>query len=143
MFDINSLKTSEDLENKGVWRDLGNGAKVLIARLGNEAFKTKFNELVQPYTETGMKVPTDVQLEITVKCMSTTMLLGWEGIYDGEEELPYSVENAARVLTEIKDFRELILKLSGDLDSYKEKADKALEGNSESASDGSPSLETS
>lgn len=142
MFDLNSLRTNEALENAGVWRDLGNGAKLLLARLGNEEFSKMFSELVAPYAETGTKLPPEVQKEITVKCLARTVLIGWEGIFDGETPLDYSYDNAVRVLTEIKDFREIVIKLAGDLDAYKDKKDEELEGNSESASDGSPSLET-
>jgi len=142
MFDLNSLRTNEDLENSGVWRELGNGAKLLLARLGNAEFSKMFAELVQPYAETGTKVPVDVQKEVSVKCLARTVLLGWEGIFDGETPLEYSYDNAVRVLTEIKDFRELVLKLAADLDAYKDKKDEELVGNSPSASDGSPSLET-
>lgn len=143
MFDINSLRTNEDKENQGVWRDLGNGAKLLLARLGNAEFSKMFAELTQPYAETGTKVPVEVQKDISVKCLARTVLLGWEGIYDGEDELEYSYDNAVRVLTEVKDFRELVMKLAGDLDAYKDKKDEELEGNSGSASDGSSSTGTS
>ncbi len=143
MFDLDSLRTNEDLENKGVWRDLGNGSRLLLARLGNAEFSKMFNELVQPYAETGTKVPEVVQKDITVRCLARCILLGWEGIYDGEVELEYSYESSVRVLTEIKDFRELVLKLAGDLDAYKDTKDKELVGNSPSASDGLSSSETS
>ncbi len=142
-FDLNSFRTSEVLENAGVWRNLGNEARVLIARLGNAEFSKMFNDLVAPYAETGAKVPPEVQKEITAKCLARTVVLDWENFFDGDEPVLHSYENALRFLTEVKDFRELIVKLAGDMDSYKEKTSKAIEGNSESASDGLSSSETS
>lgn len=136
MFDLNTLRTNEDLENNGVWRDLGNGAKLLIARLGNEEFSKMFTELTKAYDETGTKVPVEVQRDFTVKCLARTVLLGWEGIFDGKKKLKYSYDNAVRVLTEIKDFREMILKLAGQLEAYKAINDEELVGNLKSASDG-------
>lgn len=142
-FDINQFRTSEELENKGVWRDLGKEARVLIARLGNAEFRKMFSEMVQPYTETGVAVPEDVQEDITVRCLARTVLLGWEKILDGDEELEYSYDNAVRALTEMRDFRELVIKLASKQDAYKEKQDKVIEGNSESASGGLSNGETS
>lgn len=142
-FDLNQYRTSEDLENNGVWKDLGNGARIKIARLGNAEFNKMFSELVAPYAETGAKVPPEVQKDISVKCLARTVLLGWEGVYDGDDPVDYSYDNAVRVLTELKDFRELVIRLAGDMDAFKEKKDKELVGNSESASDGSSSGETS
>lgn len=142
-FDLNQFRTSEELENHGVWRDLGNEARIKIARLGNAEFNKMFGEMVAPYAETGAVVPEDVKKDITVKCLARTVLLDWEGVYDGDEEIPYSYDNAVRVLTELKDFRELVIRLAGNMDSFKEKKDRELEGNSPSASDGSSLGETS
>jgi len=142
MFDLNSLRTDEDLENSGAWRDLGNGSRLKLARLGNAQFKKMFSELILPFSEAGTPIPEESQKEFTVKCLARTVLVGWEGIYDGDTPLEYSYENAVRTLEEIKDFRDLVIKLAGSLDAYKVKQDKVLEGNSESASGGSQSLET-
>lgn len=108
-FDLSNYRTDPSLKKEGVWIDLGGGARVKIASFDNEDFTAQFRKMVEPYSKMGQEVPDEEQTRIMVFCTARFVILDWEGIYDGEEQLPYTVENAERVLTEIEFFRDRVI----------------------------------
>ena len=51
------------------------------------------------------------------------------GIFDGDDELSYSPENAERLLKEIEWIRMRIIEEAKNLENFREKAREATEGN--------------
>lgn len=107
-FDINSYRTDPALKQQGVWVDMGAGARIKIAAFDNEDFATNFRKMVEPYAKAGQDVPEEEQKRIMVFCTARYVVLDWEGIFDGEKALKYSVENAERLLNEIEFVRDRI-----------------------------------
>lgn len=130
MFDLNELKTDETAEAEGVWTDkVVPGASFLIARLNNPAFQEAFQEELRPYSDSGVEMPKAEKERVSNELTAKYVLLGWKGVKVGEEELPYSFENACRVLREFPELRGRIIAFAGSFANYKAKSDEAVAKN--------------
>jgi hypothetical protein len=58
-------------------------------------------------------------MDILAEAMAETILLAWENISIAGEKLEYSTKNAKMVLTEYREFSDLISSLSMEKDSYR------------------------
>lgn len=112
-----SFGTSLALENEGVWIELGEGASIKVARVGNKENKALLKKLIAPHKMAARndKLADEVWEKITVESMAATILLDWKGIEDDGKALPYNKENAIRLLTDYKDFREQVASFSSEL----------------------------
>ena len=120
--------SDETKEVGGVWRDIGDGARLLIARSGNK----QYARLLQREIDANSRVldlKNDAAEEMSAKIMTevlaTTVQLGWEGIKFKGDAMPYTVENA-RTLLGVKDFRKLVTELSSDFEAYRVQQEAAL-----------------
>lgn len=128
-FDLNDFRKDEDLSTDGVWIEFGGGAEFKIASLDNPNFTEAFRKKVKPYQDLKREVPEDDQETIMVECMARHVVLDWKGVFDGDEELAYSVENAIRVLTELDDLRQMVLAQAQKVSNFRQKAAEEIEGN--------------
>jgi hypothetical protein len=114
-------RTDATAEKEGQWVDWGEGTKFKIARLGNAQYQARFQALIKPHRHLRDRgiLPEDIQVEILCKCLAETVVIDWEGVdFDGKP-LPYSTENALKVLTELKDLREDIVTVSGEQSTFR------------------------
>ncbi len=113
--------TDETKENTGVWRDIGDGCSLLIARAGNRAYGKLVTSAVEK-NQRALDAKNDaaeaLNESIMVEVAAKTVLLGWSGLQYKGADMEYSVENA-KILLGIKDFRILVLKLSNEIDVYR------------------------
>ena len=120
---LSKFSTNIDRELEGQWVDIGDGAKVLVARLGNERYVKYLERAYKPYRKmqrTG-SVPDDLSRKIFIDSLANCILLGWSGITDDAGvDIPYSVEEAAKSLSLFKDFRELIAEISQESATYRD-----------------------
>lgn len=128
-FDINDFRLDKDAKQNGVWIDFGGGASIKLANFDNPSFTDAFRKATKPYNDLGKKIPEDDQLEIMARTMSRYIILDWKGIFDGDDELSYSPENAERLLKEIEWIRMRIIEEAKNLENFREKAREATEGN--------------
>ncbi len=125
MLDIfNTFATDENAELKGSWQKIGQG-DFLIARANNrnyiKALQSKF-AANQAALDAGDEAAEKLSDSIMVDLIAETILLGWgEVTYQGAL-LPYSLENAKKVLTH-KDFRAEVMKLANSIDGYRLKVE--------------------
>lgn len=123
--------TDEVKELEGVWRDVGD-SKVLVARAGNRKYARLLGELVES-NQAALDAKTDASAALSDKIMidvaAQTVLLGWTNVtFKSKDPLPYSVENA-RTLLAVKDFRQLISKLSNEFEAYRAAQEATNQGN--------------
>lgn len=141
-------ETNKDAELEGVWIEgFEEGVDVKIAKFGNKKQEKLLEELRRPYRKTlrvGGKIPDDVAAKFMAESMAKHILLDWRGMTDiNGNPLPYSVENAQKVLLELEGFADKVSALSLDRDNivFNKKAlederknlSTASSGNSESA----------
>jgi len=108
---ISSFATDLDLEENGVWVDIGDGARLKLARIGNPAYTKLQRELAKPLRQQLRRnsVPQDKLLDIQLQLLSRTVLLDWEGLEDDKgKKIKYSTENAFQLMRDLKDFRRLV-----------------------------------
>lgn len=131
---ISSFKVDEGLEITGVWRDIGDKARLLIARDNNPKFVNALRDRLSPYQTSLQKLSLDDDkaAEMLNEILADTILLGWENIEDDKDDpimewkegdervfIPYSRANAILLLTKYKEFKALVIKLSGEVEAYR------------------------
>ena len=114
------FKTDTKAEIKGIWREIGYGASILVARKGN----TKYNELFLEKMEqisTKKKIDDEESKYMMYEIVAKSILLDWKGIYDeNEKEIEYSVEQAIKTFETCKDFYTLVFDIASNMDNYLE-----------------------
>lgn len=131
MGDLKNYKTDAKKENEGVWQNLGDGVKVLVARWNNKNFNRVMEGLMKPhqYALRNNNLPDDVAAEILSKVMARTVLLGWEGLEEDGVPVVYSQKEALRVLTDYKDFKAHVQSVAQSMEVYKSQEDEETEKN--------------
>ena len=115
------FRTDEEAEKTGIWQPIGDGARLKLARLNNPGYTKLYRHLIQDHRvllEQGL-LPDEIHDPIICECLAATVLLDWEGIEFDGELMPYSRENALRTLTELKEFRNLVLRLAASWEAYR------------------------
>ena len=108
-----SFKTDANLEKSGIELEYGENSKgqpilIRIARAGgaNSAYNKRLEVLTKPYrrqiqTET---VDNKVLEKIVAQAFAETVVLGWEGVEDEDNnDLPFSVDNVVKLFTDLPD----------------------------------------
>lgn len=120
---IRTFQTDKSLETEGVWQDVGDGGELLIARLGNKKYQDAVRKRMKPYKQAIKqdRLPDEVADKIVVTALADHILLDWRGIKDGPDGpvVEYTRETAIAWLTDMPDFRELVLALANDMESYR------------------------
>lgn len=119
---ISSFKTDTALEVNGVWVDIGEGASLLVARVNNPKFVKEYREKLRPYRHSMQKkkLASDVEQRLVIETSAKTILLDWKGLTDDEDnEIVYSVEKATELLTDLPDFRELVLEIANNMEAFR------------------------
>ena len=133
---ITQFRTDPKKEQEGVWIDIGDGGRLLIARLGNRKYQARQRELIKPHVRavrTG-SLPIEKQLEILLRNYSENVLMGWEGIQDeAGVDVPYSPEKAYEYLTELRDFRDMVTEFASEQALYRAEELEADSGNSQAS----------
>lgn len=122
-FDVyRSLATDENAETVGVWLELS-GVKFKVARSNTEEYYDAMETIAEEF-RVALKTATPkeaakLETDLLIKLYAKVVLRDWtEGVlYDGEH-LPYSYENAIKLL-QIKEFRRWVVKQATDLNNYK------------------------
>lgn len=101
--------TDKNLENEGVKVFLPRfECTIIVCRTGNKKHVEIHEKLMRPfkqYQKNGayVAIPDDIQKKIeaaTVQSYAESILVGWEGIEENDKPLPYTVENAIRLLND-------------------------------------------
>lgn len=112
-----------ELEEEGVDIPLADGVSVKLARWGNKRFDALFKKLVAPHRHllrNNQDIPPAVMTEIMIRVVAETVLLGWTGFRrkGSDEPLPFSVENAKKLLTESRAFQDRVTAMAQDLRNF-------------------------
>lgn len=139
MSTYSKFATDVDLEKNGITLDLGSAGKFVIARAGgsNERFKRAIQRASRPFrraiaNETMEEKQAD---EIAAKAFAQTVVLDWSGVTgpDGKP-LPFSVENAVKLFTDLPDLFAEIRRAAADGSLFRKEILEADSGNSSPAS---------
>lgn len=129
---ISTFATDLDLEENGVWVDIGDGGKLKVARMGNPRYRECVSRISRPHrTQIRNKtIAEDFSDELLLKAMAETILVGWEGIEDDKgKAIKYSVENSFNLMNDLRDFRNLVVELATEQAAFR-REENIAEGNS-------------
>lgn len=122
------FSTNKALEEDGAWVDIGDGGKLKIARAGNKKSIAHMRLISKPHLAqiTYGKLSDEVATALAVEVLAEAILLDWDGITDGGKPLPYSKDNAIKMLTEYPDFRDLVSKIADERKTFQKEIDEAI-----------------
>lgn len=118
---IEDFKTDEKKEQEGVWVDLDENSRVLIARIGNDHYNEILRKKAKPYRAAirSNSLKDTILKKLMIEVIAESVLLNWEGITEKGEVIPYSRENAIRLLTTYKEFLNLITNIAEESELFK------------------------
>lgn len=133
--------TDENLENNGVWVDIGDDGKVLVGRVNNPRHREAIDKWRKPYRNmivANKDLPDDVAREIAIKSTAEGLLFGWEGMTDEGQPITHSFENSCLMLRKYKDFRDVVAYLANNIETFRRQEVKEIVGNLSRSSPGTP-----
>lgn len=113
--DLKKTKTDPKLELEGVWITYDEDAAFKIARLRNPAALAAFQEKTRFLRG---KLSEAKQTELMTEIIAEHVLLDWKNVNIGGDPLPYTKENAMRVLVEYPVIRDFVMEESGRIENY-------------------------
>ena len=118
---IDFFNTDEHAEVFGIWKTIGQGTRIKVARSGNSNYKKLIREKLAEYTAMGVSsIPDEEWTKIQNGVLAETILLDWEGLEEKPNELvDYSTEKAAEWLNKYKEFRKIVLLVADNVDNYR------------------------
>lgn len=142
--DINKFKLDEKLEVEGVWKELGDGARVKVAASNNPAFRELFRKKTEPYTDAIRRglLDEETSQRIMVEVMAETILIEISGFTDQGKELKSNLENKVRLLKDYRPFRDMIASIADQMENFKKKEEEKALGNSPKGSGGTSNTAT-
>lgn len=122
------FSTNKKLEDEGVWVDIGDGGKLKIARAGNKKAVSYSRQVAKPHMAQIQfgKLSDEVATQIACEVMAECILLDWQGMTDGGVDLPYSKENALKMLTDYPDFRDYVSQIANERKTFQKEIDEAV-----------------
>lgn len=130
--DLNKqFNVDTSLEEKGVWIQMDEETKVLIARNGNAKYREVMTRRTAPFKAAIRNniLPEKTAEKILIEAMADAILLGWEGMKENGAEIPYTRDKAVEMLTKYKEFRDFISETASQVELYKQQEDAASAGN--------------
>jgi len=127
MADVKKLfGTDSTKEQEGVVHEMGEGLKMRIARIGNPNYQKRFQALSKPHRRAIRRgtLADEVAEKLLIQCLAETIVLGWEGLEENGEEVPYSLENCVRILTDYPELRNYINDIANELEGYQAEDDE-------------------
>lgn len=124
---FSTFATDLDLEENGVWIDLGDGTRIKLARIGNPAYKKHFRQQLKPYRSVAARknISEKKWAEMSAELLSKTVVLDWEGWEDDKgKPVKFSQEHAYDMLVGLKDFRKFVEELADEQATFAREADE-------------------
>lgn len=133
-YDVFALfATDEKKELEGTVIPLAKGVSMTIARMGNERYQAKMIEAAEENLEAVRSLPKKeaeaFDLELHIKVMAETILVGFTGMSYKGKPIKYSVENAVKLLR-LPEFRKVVVRHASRLENFLLAQEAADEKNS-------------
>jgi hypothetical protein len=121
--DLFKFRSNLDLESEGVWIELGEGARIKVARMNNPRHSAALRRVTKPYRrqiEAGT-LNEDISYRLIGEAMAEGILLDWEGLDEQGEPLKYSPKAARDLLVnpQLRDFRAQVESAANDAEQFR------------------------
>jgi hypothetical protein len=123
--------TDRKAEEAGVWVDIGDGARVKIARDTSTRYRERLREVLRPYRGSiAAGAMSDEQSHrLLAKAAAGTMLMDWEGIEMDGKPVPFSVDAAEQIMADMPDFYRAIEGFSKEAALFRDQREAAEQKN--------------
>jgi hypothetical protein len=139
--DLKDFKTDLTKEEEGVWIELGEGARVKLARMNNPSYLESLRKGMKPHNLAIRRGTADAEVldRIVATATAEAVVLDWEGLELNGEAITYTKEKCIEILLDdtLKDFRDWLMDEARNMDHFREAGVEEAAKNSQSASDGS------
>lgn len=116
---LDRYKTDKTAEAEGAWVALDEGLRVKIVRANHPEARKMRRRLEKPY-QAMREVPEAAQEKITTQIIARVILKDWEGVTDEKgKAIPFSPDAAEKVFEQFPDFRDEVIALSLQRDTFK------------------------
>jgi hypothetical protein len=128
-----TFATDKTKEEAGTRFELGGGAYVILARWANPKHIAAEEKARAPYrsiTASGRKLPIDIAEKTTIAAMADAVVLDW-GELKGPDgaDIPYSRAAAVTLLTDLPDFRAMLIGMAGEAEAFRAQQVETDSGN--------------
>jgi hypothetical protein len=113
--DLKKTKTDPKKELEGVWIHFDQDAEMKIARLRNPAALAAFQEKTRFVRG---KLTAEKEAAVMTEILADFVLLDWKNITEGGVAVPYTKDNARRILTEFPAVRDFILEEAQRVENF-------------------------
>jgi hypothetical protein len=116
--------TDKELEKNGVWMDVDENTRFLIARIGTVgcAYDKLLKAATKPYRRAieNETIAPELVRKIITETFAKTALMDWRNVKDEEgNDIPFSKENAAKLLADLPDLANDLLEFARDYQNYR------------------------
>lgn len=129
------FKTSDALEKKGVWFDIGEGVKFLILpfKATNPHMKAVIAKYHKPYArQIGLNALDPIKAsQIQTNVFVHACLVDWQGIKIDGVDTKFSKEVAVEFFNHLPDLRDTLFGYAQDSSNYRNEEDEELEDEDE------------
>jgi hypothetical protein len=131
--------TNRKAEADGVWVDLGDGARIKVARETSVRYRERLRDVLRPHRGAmNVGAINDEQShKLLAKAAAGTMLLDWEGITSDGKPVPFTVEAAEQLMVDLPDFYNAVANFAKEAALYREVYEADEQKNSQPGSSGS------
>ena len=123
--------TDRKAEEVGVWVDIGQGARVKIARETSTRYRERLRDVLRPYRGSIVAgALSDEQAQkLFAKAAAGTLLLDWQGIEEDGKALAFSMDAAEQMMAELPDFYRAIESFSKEAALFRDTHEAAEQKN--------------
>ena len=119
-------------EVEGVWVEIGDGLKMLIAGADNPEYRKYRDKILKPLIRKvrSKRLTNDDLEDLTKRAMAKHILLGWENLDDDAgKPIPYSHEKALSILRESRELFNIVVGYADDQAMFREESNEEAEKN--------------
>lgn len=119
--DLRAYRTDRAAEEEGVWIDLDDQTTVRVARSNSKRFAEALNKHRKPHRQAirSGTLPEETADAIVIGAIADAVLLDWKGLQEDGKEVPATLENRVRVLSQYPDFRNVVAELAADMANFR------------------------
>lgn len=119
--------TNRKAEEAGVWIDIGQGARVKVARSTSPTYRKKLEDVIRPHRGVINARAMDDKTAHGLFCKAAagTLLVDWAGIEVDGKAVPFSVADAEQLMIDVPDFYNAIKGFADDAALYREQDEAA------------------
>lgn len=114
-----TYKTDKAKEKEGITIEFQDDVTVSFARAGSN--NREYVNMLTAKTKNARNMSGAKQMKILAEIYAKTVIKGWSGVTDENgEEMPFTVDNCIKLLTDLPDFFTLVREEAESLENFRE-----------------------